>query len=476
MKIFGRLFQELEDVSGNFTVEAVANDFQPKIEESLKKHEKDGQRKSKLSPLLTVWVILVLPLRRDLNYHNVLSWLLSGLRSLGGNIPRDPVEDGAITHARKRIGVDVIRDLFYASRDVACQLVADFHGLVSIAIDGTTMTMPDTAANLKRFGKPCTGRGKAAFPQLRLVALVATAVHAISDMAFAPIRGKGTGERTLALELILRNAGEGILYLLDRGFYGFDLLHAILQKGAHFIVCVPKGPKLQRIRKSGRDDGSYLAWLVGKTENPAGPGPDGRKRWIPVEYQVRVIEYQIKGFRKRRLVTTLIDFNIPARDIVRHYHKRWEIELVYDAIKTHQCARRKGQCQTVFRSKRPDLVEQELYAMVTIFNLLRNLINQAAEKHELDPLSISFIDALQAVIDAIPGLQRSPSQLLTHLYEQLLDDIASCVMDRWRRPRAYARVVKVKMSNFKLKRPGHKEIQRDFETQTKIFGEVKKPA
>jgi hypothetical protein len=110
---------------------------------------------------------------------------------------------------------------------------------------------------------------------------------------------------------------------------------------------------------------------------------------------------------------------------------------------------------------------------LTLYNLLRDLINQAAKKHDLDPLAISFVDSLHAVIDAIPGMQRAPTGRLRFLYEQLLDDIAACVMKRRRRKRAYPRVVKVKMSSFALKRPGHKQELRDFKTETKIFGEVR---
>ena len=101
------------------------------------------------------------------------------------------------------------------------------------------------------------------------------------------------------------------------------------------------------------------------------------------------------------------------------------------------------------------------------------LINQAANKHDLDPLAISFVDSLHAVIDAVPGMQRAPVERLRFLYEQLLDDIAACVMMRWRRKRAYPRVVKVKVSNFLLKRPSHKQELHDFETETKILGQVR---
>ena len=93
---------------------------------------------------------------------------------------------------------------------------------------------------------------------------------------------------------------------------------------------------------------------------------------------------------------------------------------------------------------------------------------------KMDPLRISFVDALQALIDAIPGMQRAPPERLRWLYEQLLDDIAACAMTRWRRKRAYPRVVKVKMSNFRLKRSTHKQLFRDFDAETKILGEVRR--
>jgi hypothetical protein len=470
MDVIGRNPGGIQEVSADFAVEALATELTPTIDEALHAHGKDQQRVSKLSPVLTVWFVFAMCLRRELNYHAVLDWLLSGLRQLGWNLPRHSVEDGAITHARKRIGLGVIRDVFRTSKEKLCQLVPDFHGLTSMAIDGTTMTMPDTPENRKRFGKPRVGRGKAAFPQLRLVAMVRTALQMVFDVRYGPYCGKGTGERTLGLQLILENARRGILFLLDKGFYGFVLLDTILKKGAEFIVRVPDHVKLERIPKSRMPDGSYLAWLVGKVEDPAGPRPNGQKRWMVVRHKVRVIEYQIKGFRKTRVMTTLLDPAISAKEIVKRYHVRWEIELVYDAIKTHQCATRSGQCRTILRSKRPDLVEQELYAMLAVYNVVRHMMNQAAEKHQIEPLSISFVDALAAIIDAIPGMSRAPTLRLPYLYEQLLDDIARCAMKRYRRRRRYSRVVKVKMSNFRLKKRGHRGSYRDFEAETRIIG------
>ncbi len=472
MKILGSLGGRLEDIGNKFTVEVFGEQTQPLIDDSLKKHDKHSQRKSKLNAVLTVWLILALSMRREVSYKNTLPWLLLGLRSRGLEVPRDAVADGAITHARKRVGVDVLRDLFYASRDKACEVAPDFRGFLSVAIDGTTMTMPDTEKNLAHFGKPGTARGEAGFPQTRVVALVATSVHTIYDIEFGPFVGKKTGERALARPLIVKNAREGLLFMLDKGFYGFDLLNEILERNAALSVAVPDNVKLKPIRRSRRPDGSYLAWLVGNIEDPAGPLPDGRKRWKEVKRKVRVIEYQIPGFRKRRVATSLLDEEISAREIVRHYHRRWEIELAYDELKTHQCARRKGQCQTVLRSKLPDLVEQEIYAMVTVYNLLRDLINEAAKKYAIDPLSISFVNALQTILDAVPLMSAAPAERLQDLYDQLLDDIAGCRMKYWRRPRAYPRVVKVKMSNFERKKPQNVGGHRDFDNEMQVIGEA----
>ena len=470
MSFIGKLTGGLEAVASGFSIEALAKDLQPQIHAALMRHAKGGQRQSKLSPVLTVWLILALPLRRELSYRNVLGWLVSGLRSLGWNIHRNSVAEGAITHARKRIGVEVIRDLFEVSKNIVAQLKPDFHGLVSLAIDGSGLTMPDTAENVERFRKPGSGRGTAAFPQMRLVGLVAVVTQAVFDVAFGPYSGKKTGEKTLGMKLILENARAGILFLLDRGFYGFELLDAIFKKQGAFLVRVPDHVKLRKIPGSTLGDGSYYAWLVGKVV--VGFHPNNRKKWKKVRHKVRVISYQIRGFRRTRLATSLLDPAITAREIVGHYHRRWEIELAYDALKTHQCATRTGQSRTILRSKLPELVEQELYAMLTVYNLVRDLINTAADKHDLDPLAISFLDALHAVIDAIPGMQRAPIERLLLLYERLLDDIAACAMTRRRRKRAYPRVVKVKMSNFRLKRTGHREKIRDFEAETKVFGEV----
>jgi hypothetical protein len=188
------------------------------------------------------------------------------------------------------------------------------------------------------------------------------------------------------------------------------------------------------------------------------------------EITVRVIDFQIPGFRPVRLITTIMDPSVTAKEIVIHYHRRWDIEITYDEIKTHQCATLRGQMPTIIRSKRADLVEQELYAIVITYNLLRSLIYEAASKHGKDPRFISFLDTLQLIIDAVPFMSYIPEDG-NNRFDYLLKLIADSPIDRPRRMRINPRVVKVKMSKFKRKRSGDISTYRNFEKDLEIITE-----
>jgi len=210
--------------------------------------------------------------------------------------------------------------------------------------------------------------------------------------------------------------------------------------------------KPKRYSGNGLSDGSYLA-TVGKKG---------------VVITVRIIQYQIPGFRPARLLTTLLDPAISARELVIHYHRRWDIEIAYDEIKTHQCATLRGKVPTIFRSKKPELVEQELYAVLIVYNLVRNLIHQAVAQQHQKVQRISFLDSLQCIIDAIPQMNIAAGTQAETQYHYLRSLIAECEIDRPQRNRVNPRVVKVKMSKFKRKRKIHKSSHRDLERELQI--------
>ena len=127
------MVETLKQISPSFKLEPFATVIQPIIQEVLAKHKKNKYRKGTiLTPLLMVWLVLTLTLRRDINYPKTLNWLVSGLRWLHLDLPAKLVKDGAISHARVKLGVAVFRDIFYAFVLSFTLISPDFHGLVTL--------------------------------------------------------------------------------------------------------------------------------------------------------------------------------------------------------------------------------------------------------------------------------------------------------------------------------------------------------
>jgi len=457
----------------NSTSEAIeigpfSEKLQPLITETLNDAKKNKSRKGTiLTPVLLVWFVLAMTLRRDLDYNKTLNWLISGLRWMHVELPAKLVACGTISHARVKLGFEVFRSLFCKFIGSLRSCETDFHGFVSLIFDGSALTMPDTKSNEDEFGKPKTGRGKAAFPQMRIMALMVRATRIIIDIAYAPFQGKGTGERALMMQILERTKGCNFLFMFDAGFYAFFLIYTLQRQGQHFLMKISSSIVLHPVKGGSLPDGSYLALVNGKILDPDA-STSKKNVYKHIQILVRVIQFQIPGFRPVRLITNIMDPNITAHELVCHYHKRWDIEIGYDEIKTHQCATLRGQCPTFFRSKLADLVKQELYAMLIVYNHTRFLICQAAQVYNQNPLETSFLDTTQWIIDAVEHMIVVSEDRRRVMFDYLLLLIAESPIDRPRRNRVNPRVVKVKMSKFALKRAKHKSQERDLEKEIEI--------
>jgi len=468
MSIIGQSRQELFQLARHFTVEALCEGTTDQsIDAVLEASGRGKQRASPLQPKLVMWLVLCLPIFRSDSIPAVLARLLNGLREFLFSLSLRAIEDDTIAHARRRLGVDPVRR-FFRLQAAEIRPSPSFHGLQVWSLDGTMLTMPDTPENLKVFGRIKASRGRAAFPQLKAVGLQDVVSRRFREVRFRRWNG---AEREMAVPL-LPHLGAGDLVLMDRGFYGAWFFEAIRLRNSHFLCRVPAYVKFKAIRGSSKKSGDYLAWIEAPVPQPSEPkisqgrGRPATHRWIRM--LVRVIEYRIRGFERVRLATSLLDPSIPPLDLVLEYHRRWEIELALDELKTHQSSTAVGTLKTIFRSRTPRNVMQEAYALFAAYNLVRSTIADAAQRHHLDPDKISFVGTLRAISLMLPRMRGAPSTRLRALYDQLLLDIAEALIDRPRRGRQYPRVVRVKMSNFKLKRPHHHELIVDFKSTIRI--------
>jgi hypothetical protein len=332
---------------------------------------------------MTALYVIALSLYRSVSYEEVLRCLLEGFKWLG--LPNVQVATkGAITQARERLGKEALRLLF--ERLARPMATAQTHGAwyrswLTVAFDGTTLALPDTTENAAKFGYPAAA-SPAGYPLLRTVCLCETGTHAAFAATLAPY---ASSEREMAMPLLTK-LKPGMLLLADRGFLGYDFWEAASLTGADLLWRASKSwelPKTQRLA-----DGSWISTLH--------PNKDLRRN---DQITVRVIQYAVEGVDEiYRLVTTILDpAKAPALELAALYHERWEVELIFDEIKTHL----KG-ARLTLRSKTPDLVEQEFWGLILAHRMLRSLIHQAALNRKLDPDEVSFTHAIRVVRRTLP--------------------------------------------------------------------------
>jgi hypothetical protein len=436
--------------SSTLTVEALHEAIpQEAIRAVLEDAHLQEQRERKLTLAATVWLLIAMNLFTSLALDAVFGKLAKGLRYIWPDPTLVLPSASALTYRRYQLGARPMVSLFKQ----LCQPLATpatpgafRFGLRLMAIDGTKEDLPDTPANAAYWGRHTATRGDSAFPQVQGVYLVECGTHAIVDAGFWPYH---TSER-IGGRRVLRSITPRMLVMWDRGFHEYDLIAAVGQRDSHVLSRLPAGVHPEYVRSL--PDGSYLAYIYPTA---------WRRRRAGERLLVRIICYTVTDPRlvgygeEHRLLTTLLDPQMaPALDLARLYHERWESELVVDEIDTHQ--RLAGR---VLRSQCPVGVVQELYGMLLAHYAIRVLMHQAARTAEIDPDRISFVRALEVVRDAIAEFQMTTPEQLPHLLGRVLRDMVSKLLPE-RRPRLNPRVVKRKMSNFKLKRPEHRPSQK----------------
>ena len=349
------------------------------------------QRHRSLPARVMAYFSIGMALYSEGSYEDVLGQLTDGLSWVSGwQESYTPPSKSAIFQARARLGSAPVKALFEAvAAPIGTQAMPGvwLAGRRLVAVDGCCLDVADTAVNAEFYGRPGVNKGEqAAFPQARVVALAECGTHAI----FAAQVGSYRQSESTLTPSLLAELSPGMLLLADRGFFSYALWRSAIGTGADLLWRIrtdPAGPKPTHVRDL--DDGSWLAHLRGLT-------PAAARRQEPM--LVRVIDYRIEDGRENgasyRLFTTLLDpAEAPAEDLAAAYAQRWEIELAFDELKTHQRGPR-----TVLRSKSPDLVLQEIWGHLCCHYAIRSLMADAAAHagHDLhDPDRVSFVAALR---------------------------------------------------------------------------------
>lgn len=384
------------------------------------------QRLRKLPARVVVYLLLAAGLFEECGYPVVWAKLTAAL----GSLPIPKITATGLWHARARLGVRPMRALFDLLRGPASAIRtagARWSGLLVVAIDGTYLDVPDDPATRARLGKGSNQYAASGYPQICLVALVACGTRAVIDAVFGP---RTSGETTHGKRLA-RSLNEGMIVLLDRGFSSNAFLATAAGTGAAFLArlsALRKPPVLRRL-----PDGSFLS-RIGHLE----------VRIIECEITIATTTGRHTGVY--RLATTLLDHRrYPAFELVTLYHERWEVESAFFAIKKSMLGRR------VLRARTMAGIAQEVYALLTTYQLIRTAIADAtATVPGTDPDRASFTIALQTARDQVI----QAAGVIADTAINLVGAIGRAVLNQpmtARRPRVSPRAVKRPLSRYAFK-------------------------
>jgi hypothetical protein len=390
-------------------------------------------RRRKLPLDRGLWLTIGMGLFRDRSIHEVVEHLELAIPKGA----RRGVARSAVPQARSRLGAEPVRYLFdlTAERWGLRAATSDrWRGLSLFGLDGSCLRVPDTAENGAVFGRPDSGRAGSGYPQIRLVGLMALRSHALAGMS---VGGYNTGELTL-VEPLWAKIPDRSLTVVDRGFLSWWPLYRLGLTGTerHFLIRAKTKLKWNEVKKLGAGD--HLVDIVVNKGLRAAHGE------MPKTFKARVINYQVKGFRPQKLITSMLDAEeFPAREIAALYHERWELELGYDEIKTHMLER-----EEALRSRTPEGVLQEIAGIGIAYNLVRVEMARVAEEFDRAPTSISFRHALMLIRNfCLAAWATSPGALPRRL-GSLDQDLRLLLLPPRRPERSYPRHVKIKMSGY----------------------------
>ncbi|MHB8289469.1 MAG: IS4 family transposase [Acidimicrobiales bacterium] len=301
-----------------------------------------------------------------------------------------------MTYARQRLGWEVMQALL---EEVAGPLAGEesksafISGMRLVAVDGMCLDLPDTDENGAEFGYPRNGERRGPFPQIRVVALAECGPRAVLG---ATTSGLSTGEQPLTRKL-LGKLSPGDLLLADRNFLSYGLLKDVLDRKIHVlwrVKCDISLPVLEVL-----EDGTYLSRIADPAISRRMRSKGAEEKDIP-GITVRVIKYSVESEDASEssetftLVTDVLDPAVlSAEQAAVAYASRWQLETCFRELETSL----RGGAAVVLRSKSPDMIRQEIYAMLCCYQAIRTLISHAASNSGLDPGRISFTRSRDAI-------------------------------------------------------------------------------
>jgi len=285
-------------------------------------------------------------------------------------------------------------------------------------VDGSGLSMPDTAANQRAYPQPKGAKPGCSFPVMRVVAVFCLGTGVLISLAKGPLH---VGERAL-LRSLWDLLAPGDVALADRGFCGYAEFYFLLRRG---VDCVMRNHQRRTVGRTVLKRLAPSDFLILWHKSKRGPLWPDKATWaaLPQTLTLREIQFQVavKGFRVDTItvVTTLLDpERFPTSAFADLYRRRWNAELFLRDIKTTMG-------MDILRCKTPEMVHKELTIYLIAYNLVRLTLLEAAQKHYAPVERLSFKGTLSTIRSWAPMFATVRKPRRRALWRALLDCLAA---------------------------------------------------
>lgn len=344
-----------------------------------------AHRERLFPPTETLAMFITQTLSADRSCQQVVNQ--ASIQRLVSGLPVCSTHTGGYCKARQRLPLEMISGLTRHLGQRIDQRMPQqwrWHGRRVRLVDGTTLTMPDTASNQADYPKHGGQKDGLGFPICRLVSITCLSSGSVLDAAIGRFNGKGGDEQTL-LRSIQEALQTGDILLGDAYFPTFFLIAAMQARGVDMVMEQLGGRKrvtdFRRGKKLGQRD--HLITLNKPRKKPF---------WMSdVEYcnaPDALTVRELKAGGKIMVTTLLCPKTAPKSDLKVLYKRRWCAELDLRHIKDTMG-------MDVLSCQTPQMVRKEIWVYLLAYNLIRLLMVQAALIADTVPRAISFKHCLQ---------------------------------------------------------------------------------
>ena len=394
----------------------------------------------------TFWAFLSQVLDNDSGCKEVIRKLQAFAAMQSKDLPSSST--AAYCQARSKLDLPTLEAIRqYTSNQFQVQPDANWlNGRRVIVVDGTGISMPDTAKNQSIWPQYHSQKPGCGFPQAAICACFCLQTGSLLSYEIG-------NKKSHELPMLRRQWDTfktGDIFLGDKGFCSYFDLSAFKDRGVDSVVTLARRTPVSEaecVKVLGEND-RLIEWKK-PVRSKASSYSQSDWEKLPDKLLLRQIKILVNqaGFRTQsfHLVTTLLDDNqYPAKALADLYFQRWDVELFFRDIKTTMG-------MDILRCKTPDMVRKEITMHFIAYNCVRWLMLEAGNAVNVPTRRISFKGSVQALRQWEPHLNQArmnrseQRRLIRLLYQSIADYIVP------ERPgRSEPRAIKRRPKNYQL--------------------------